>query len=361
VPKLRWRASLAVLAVACLLAALETSGRVLYRSLDGRDNGWWAGAKNIFPVWITMALVVPFCAWMARRFPLDATNWPRRVPLHVLGGFVFCVVHLILDVIVQGWISGPSGQPLPRQVAWLFGYYVAVETFCYWGVTGTFMLVRREREMRERERVAAELERSLRQVRLEALRARLQPHFLFNTLNAITGLALRGEGERVAVAIGHLGELLRRTLDDDLPQTIPLERELELLDRYLEIQRLRFPDRLRIERRIAPDTLDALVPSFVLQPLVENAVQHGVSAVAGGRIVIAAARRDGLLELEVRDDGPGFGANGSTASGIGLANTRARLEQLYGSDQALECAVAAEGGACVRLRLPFHEAPGVTT
>ena len=351
--RIRWRASLVVLAVALLLASLETTGRVLYRTLDGREHSWWAGARGVFPVWITFALVVPFCAWMARRFPIDSRNWPYRIPIHVLGGFVFCMLHLVLDVLAQSLLNGPPTWSFPRQVAWLFGYYVAVETFIYWGVTGTFMLVRHERLVHERRLAHAEMERLLRERQLELLRVRLQPHFVFNTLNAIATLGLRGEGQRVAGAIGKFGELLRHVLDE-VPDSIPLAREMELVESYLEIQRLRFPDRLRVERRIDPDTLQAEVPSFILQPLVENAVEHGISGVEGGTIVIASARRNGSLELDVRDNGPGFDSALPGRDGMGLANTRARLQLIYGDDQALECITPPDGGAIVRVRLPFH-------
>src|SRR5690349_18115011 len=164
---------------------------------------------------------------------------------------------------------------------------------------------------------------------------------------------MKGEGERVAHALGELGELLRATLDDDVPQFIPLEREMDFLERYLGIERLRFAARLQVERDIASDALAALVPSFLLQPLVENAVHHGLSTAAGGALTLVAAREGATLRLEVRDRGPGFGAR-PAREGIGLANTRARLAELYGAAQSLECLDDPAGGAIVRVRIPYR-------
>jgi sensor histidine kinase YesM len=184
------------------------------------------------------------------------------------------------------------------------------------------------------------------------LRAQLNPHFLFNTLNAISVLAMKGDGAGVVHTLSLLSDLLRLTIDG-LPQEVSLAQELELTDRYLEIQRVRFPDRLVVDREIDPDIEDALVPSLVLQPIIENAVLHGIARQAqGGRIILRARRIDASLELQVCDTGPGFEA-GRLREGIGLSNTRARLEQLYGSAQQLTCRNR-DGGACVSIVLPFR-------
>jgi LytS/YehU family sensor histidine kinase len=215
------------------------------------------------------------------------------------------------------------------------------------------MLVQREREMRDREVVAARLEASLREARLSALRAQLHPHFLFNTLNAISVLAMKGENLQVVEAIGHLSKLLRAALERDLPQTIPLARELDVLERYLDIQRLRFSDRLQVTCELEPGTEAALVPALLLQPLVENAIHHGLSTAGTGRVDIRAARSGDSLVIEVQDDGAGFEREEVRSKGVGLANTRDRLVQLYGERQAMECESPVGGGARVRIRLPF--------
>lgn len=232
--------------------------------------------------------------------------------------------------------------------------------------------------------------------RLRALRAQLNPHFLFNTLNAISVLALKGEQESVVHTLSRLSDLLRLSLDEGLGQEVPLSKDLEIMDMYLDIQRVRFADRLTVRREIDDEVLDALVPSMIMQPLVENAVVHGISMRPGpGLVELRASRHDGRVRLEVRDSGPGFqgasaasaareidahagrdagatgrdaGATGpagdrtdadprrrrSSGNGIGLANTRARLEQLYGGNFTFECQDASAGGATVILSIPYR-------
>ncbi|HTK30402.1 MAG TPA: histidine kinase [Candidatus Saccharimonadaceae bacterium] len=348
-----WRPVLVIVGIALLVAGLETSGEILRHIAEGSEYRVGGVVVAELAVWLTFVLLTPACLWMARRFPIDSTNWMRRVPLHLGAAIVFCLLHLVLDVLAQSALGRlPDGVTL-RSFASLVGYYLGVESFIYWGIVGTFMLVQRQREARDRALAAARLEAALGEARLQALRAQLHPHFLFNALNGIAVMAMKGEGERVAHALGELGELLRATLDDDVPQFIPLTRELEFLERYLGLERLRFAARLQVERDVSSEALAALVPSFLLQPLVENAVHHGLSTVAGGSVALVAARDGATLRLEVRDRGPGFGAR-RPREGIGLANTRARLAAMYGAAQSLECLDDPAGGAIVRVRIPYR-------
>jgi signal transduction histidine kinase len=350
-----WRPVLVIVGIALLVAGLETSGEILRHIAEGSEYRVGGVVVAELAVWLTFVLLTPACLWMARRFPIDSTNWMRRVPLHLGAAIVFCLLHLVLDVLAQSALGRlPDGVTL-RSFASLVGYYLGVESFIYWGIVGTFMLVQRQREARDRALAAARLEAALGEARLQALRAQLHPHFLFNALNGIAVMAMKGEGERVAHALGELGELLRATLDEDVPQFIPLTRELEFLERYLGLERLRFAARLQVERDVSSEALAALVPSFLLQPLVENAVHHGLSTVAGGSVALVAARDGATLRLEVRDRGPGFGAR-RAREGIGLANTRARLAELYGAAQSLECVDDPAGGAIVRVRIPYRVA-----
>jgi LytS/YehU family sensor histidine kinase len=197
------------------------------------------------------------------------------------------------------------------------------------------------------------------EARLNALRMELHPHFLFNTLNAISGLVRRREIDAAVRMLARLGELLRVTLERGSVQQVPLERELSFLRLYLEIERIRFHDRLGVDFEVDPEVLDALVPTLILQPLVENAVRHGVARLSGpGRVGVRAARQDGKLILQVADTGAGFQAgNGGTRLGVGLSNTRARLEQLYGADAAMMLDNGPAGGALVTVTLPYHEDP----
>jgi two-component system LytT family sensor kinase len=203
------------------------------------------------------------------------------------------------------------------------------------------------------------------QAQLGVLKMQLQPHFLFNTLNAIMVLVRQQKARQAEQMLAHLSDLLRCVLEDVEAQEVPLRRELEYLQLYLSIEQVRFQDRLRVEITADPNILDAAVPQMALQPIVENAVRHGIGrSSSAGRITISATRANDTLELRVEDDGPGFPSPGSVADdsplnkGIGLANTRARLQQLYGAQGRLQTENDPRGGARVTMVLPYHVVQG---
>jgi LytS/YehU family sensor histidine kinase len=198
------------------------------------------------------------------------------------------------------------------------------------------------------------LQTQLAEARLDALRMQLNPHFLFNTLHAVSALVER-DPSGVRKMIARLSELLRKTMESGAPNEVPLRDELALLRRYVEIMEIRFQGRLRVATNVPDDLLGALVPNLVLQPIVENALEHGAARAEGeGRIAIEARRSGERVVLSVRDNGPGVSAGAS--SGVGLANTRARLEQLYGDEASLTLTTAPDGGALAEIALPFHTA-----
>ena len=208
--------------------------------------------------------------------------------------------------------------------------------------------------LRAREADAAHLEAQLADARLSALRMQLNPHFLFNTLHAVSALVER-DPAGVRTMIARLSALLRRVLDGGDRHEVPLRDELALVRDYLAIQRVRLGDRLDVVETLADDTLDALVPTLVLQPLVENAVQHGIAVSEGpGRLGLVARREGGRLVLEVQDSGPGPSHARPETGGVGLRNTRERLAALYGADATFALERGAEGGAVARVALPFH-------
>jgi len=207
-----------------------------------------------------------------------------------------------------------------------------------------------------REQRARELERKLTEAKLEALRMQLHPHFLFNTLNAISTLVHK-DANAADEMIANLSELLRATLDTQ-EQEIPLRKEIELLDFYLEIQQVRFGSRLRVEKEMDAKTLDSYVPTLILQPLVENAIRHGLEPKTGvGALWIKARCEAGVVRLTVKDDGAGAKVPGvaSPHSGIGIANTRARLKELYGDQARLVLASASDGGFAAEITLPYRD------
>jgi LytS/YehU family sensor histidine kinase len=236
----------------------------------------------------------------------------------------------------------------------ILAVFLLANVVTYWGVLGVCWTIEALRLSRERELRASQLEAQLAGARLERLQTQLHPHFLFNALNSVLPLVFR-DREAAALTVSRLEQLLRRSLEADAAQLAPLFRELEFLEIYLEIQKTRFGDRLRVAFDIPAELTAARVPNLILQPLVENAIKHGVSAQPGaGRVAISARREDGMLVLRVRDDGPGLSdLPRPGGSGVGLANTRERLRQLYGDEQRLDLVNAPEGGLEVSVTLPF--------
>jgi sensor histidine kinase YesM len=254
-----------------------------------------------------------------------------------------------------------------KNFATTFGTLVVIDfhstVISYWTVLAAQAGLRyyREYQLREQQALrlelqASELKAQLTRAQLSALKMQLQPHFLFNTLNAITVLVRQHKSQLAEETLGRLSDLLRCVLEDVEAQEVPLRRELEYLRLYLAIQEVRFEDRLTAGIAADPEALDAAVPQMALQPIVENAIRHGIGRHStAGNIEIIASILDGNLVIKVEDDGPGFSAEGSPrATGIGLANTRARLAQLYGDRGQLMTSNRVGGGAVVTLIIPYH-------
>jgi two-component system, LytTR family, sensor kinase len=226
---------------------------------------------------------------------------------------------------------------LPTYFVILFGYYA----FHYYA------------KYRDRELSASQLEARLSQAQLQALKMQINPHFLFNTLNTISSLMYTDTAAADAM-MTRLSELLRLTLDKE-GQEVTLREEIDLLQRYLDIERIRFEERLHVTMDVEPAALEGRLPNFSLQPIVENAIRHGIAArPEGGRLDISATRGERMLEIRLRDDGPGLASEDARREGIGVANTRARLAQLYGSDHRFEMVNAPGGGLLVTIAVPFH-------
>jgi LytS/YehU family sensor histidine kinase len=226
----------------------------------------------------------------------------------------------------------------------------------YWAVVGLVHAVDFHRESQERELTAAQLQTRLAEAQLQSLQRQLHPHFLFNTLHTISALMHR-DTEAADAMLARLSDLLRLTLERIGTQVLPLKEELDFVEKYLEIEQARFGDRLQVRFDTPPGTLDAAVPNLLLQPLVENAVRHGIGPKVGGGRVEVVARRDGdMLKLVVRDTGYGVPAEKLTAlntGGVGLSNTRSRLETLYPGRHRFEFQSSAAGGLEVSVVIPF--------
>jgi two-component system, LytTR family, sensor kinase len=314
------------------------------------------------------AALTPVLFWLTSRYSLERTNRVARVLFFVGVGFVVAMAveallaYLRFEVfVIPMRRRPPTFNPLfgITRLFWLDDLMVYFAIVAAGFARDYFRRYQARREEAAQLRAqTAELHAQLAEARLAALRTQLNPHFLFNTLHAVSTLVER-DPRGVRRMIARLSELLRSSLEGSDEQEVPLEEELAFLNRYLEIMQIRFQGRLEVDTRVDNAVMDALVPTLILQPLVENAVKHGVSKVAGtGRIEIRAYRdAEDRVVLSVRDNGPGLdGAEDAPrGEGVGLANTRARLQQLYGSDQSLTLHPAPDSvGLVAEVTLPYH-------
>ncbi|HEV8610700.1 MAG TPA: histidine kinase [Thermoanaerobaculia bacterium] len=305
------------------------------------------------------AAFTPLVAHLARRFPISGRSRARTFGVHFAASALVATAHGTLFALVYPPLMGVPFHFLHqlRGVPSILTVFLLANLLTYWGVLGICWTIEALRLSRERELRASQLEAQLAAARLERLKTQLHPHFLFNALNSVLPLVFR-DRDAAATTVLRLEELLRRSLEADAAQLVPLSRELEFLEMYLEIQKTRFQDRLRVAFDVPSELVSARVPNLILQPLVENAIKHGVSTQPGaGRVAISARREDGMLVLKVRDDGPGLTnpprTGAGPGSGLGLANTRERLRQLYGDEQRLDLVNMPEGGLEVRVALPL--------
>ena len=344
---------------------------------------WEDALQMTLHQWLPWALLSPFIIWFTARFPIERNGWWLRIPLH-LGACILFVAAcgLLSDYLVkpppppwggQGPMSparqpgegrpdpgpgrpsrggGPHGHPGWSRVQFSVPTYLIIVSLSH-----TVVYFRRAQH---RGRRALELEAHLAQARVQTLRMQLHPHFLFNTLNAISTL-VHTDPRAADEMIGGLSEMLRFSLDSAAEPEVPLRRELDFLNHYLQIQQVRFGPRLRVEQNISPEVEQALIPTLMLQPLVENSIRHGIEPkLAPGVIGLRATRVGDVLRLSIRDTGVGFPdrtAPGNAApKGIGIANTRARLQSLYPGRHRFELRNDPAGGAVVELEIPFHTA-----
>lgn len=322
---------------------------------------------------LTYIPLTPFVFTLANRFQVQRSNWVKNSLILLAGGLVFTVAQVALRGIT------PYAYWDPRVRHWVVAFW-DVQTHSLriqWFMLRTMFLsavvddvvttylpivliahvMSYYRRFRRRELRTSQLQALLDKARLQSLKSQLQPHFLFNTLNSISALMLTNV-EAADRMITRLGDLLRISLESAGTQMTTLSRELEFVNCYIEIEKVRFEERLKVNIDVAPEALDASVPHLLLQPLVDNAIKHGISRlVSGGEIRISATHDGTDLHLEVRDNGPGFKeASRSTAGGVGLRITRERLETIYGQDQSVELLSLPEGGVAARVSIPFRPA-----
>ena len=312
--------------------------------------------------WYVWALLTPVVLWFTRAHPIRGSERWRDIARHSLLAIVMAFLHAVGAVQLMMWTLGPprrGGAPLTMS------HYITQELpaemftgfYKYWLIVLIYSALLNQRKLREREVAAAQLETKLSQAQLQALKMQLHPHFLFNTLHAVSMLNFTDVDAANRMLV-QLSDLLRTTLDNSGAQEVRLRQELDFLRRYLEIEQTRFHDRLRVNIDADPKLLDAQVPNLILQPLVENAIRHGIGKLArAGRVEIRAFRQENDLVLEVQDDGAGLPHSWDSErdAGIGLSNTKARLRQLYGERHSFE--MISRDGVLVRIRLPLSFGP----
>jgi two-component sensor histidine kinase len=341
-----------------LLFAVETY--VTQNSVDSAHPVTWGIAlSRSFKTWYVFGVLSLGVIWFSGRNLLTPGRLGRWLAGHVGCLVLFCVADICLSAwLVNGEVSVQTGKPLTfsYMLSHYWAHYSFSDLMIYLFVLLAYTGWHYYRQFKEGEMQACDLERELAEARLQALRMQLNPHFLFNTLHAVSAL-IHDQPQTADRVLARLSDLLRLSLDTSRAQEIPLREELAFLDSYLEIEQARFSDRLVVRKEIAPDTQNALVPSLILQPLVENAIRHGIEPrEEKGEVTIRTRRENDTLVLSVSDNGAGLnGSNSATGrNGVGLSNTRSRLLHLYGSNSKLNLANAGGGGLEACIEMPFH-------
>jgi two-component system, LytTR family, sensor kinase len=340
-------------AIGLLLAAQW----VLASGTSGSTIRWSYALTWVLPEWYLWAAFTPLVFALAARFPFGRATWRRSAAVHLIAAAVLGVAHGAAFALVTWRLPWADivHVPLDRLVSNLVTKKIVTNLIVYGGLVGLRHALSVYRRQRERELRASQLEAALARAHVHALRMQLHPHFLFNALHTLSELIHR-DPRAADRMVTRLGDMLRATLDSGGAEEVPLRQELALLERYLDIERIRFSDRLDVDVRVDPECLAAAVPNLILQPLVENAIRHGIASRPGAhRVEICAEVSGDCLRVCVRDDGAGL-ADGA-ATGVGLGNSRARIEQLYGPRGKLELANIDGGrGLEVTLSIPFRTA-----
>ncbi len=334
----------------------------MYQSV-GKPFQWWFAITIGLADWYMWAALAPMVIHLTRQHPLGGRRWPYHLVIHV-------IVCLLLSFLIIAFLSAlyyvlspfrdlELGRKLGGWFQLIYLEQLVFYLWVYFAIVGASHALDYYRRYRGGELHAARLEAQLAQTQLQMLKMQLHPHFLFNTLNALSAL-IHKDLDLADQMIARLGDLLRMTLQNEGTQEVPFCKELEFIQAYLEIEKARLGPRLKISMKCEPEVMDAAVPNLVWQPVVENAIRHGIAPrPEGGWLWMRAQRLGDRMHLEVSDDGPGLSGEPQSAfgKGIGLSNTRARLEQLYGRDHRFELCNRPEGGLRVSLDIPFRVVP----
>lgn len=344
------RIAFAIWSIPALLSTFET---VMFSAMAKHPIPVWKAFASEAPQWYCWALLTPVIAGMGERFPLRRPFKARNFLANLGASLLASLFTAFMQALVNSALR-PSKRTIPQSTVSWFLSGLPATTLAYFAILAVAMALASNARLRERERRAAQLEAELREAQLGALRMQLQPHFLFNSLNAIMALVRDRETERAIHALSLLSDILRTAVNAGDANETTLAQEIEFVTRYLDIERVRFGERLAVDISAPDELLTARVPIFILQPFVENALKHGILRErAGNRITITARKEGGSLHLRVEDDGRGLAA-ATGEPGVGIRNARSRLERMYGSASALTIGAGASGrGVCVDISLPY--------
>jgi two-component system, LytTR family, sensor kinase len=341
--------SLIVFAASAVVALVDTAMSLVRVP----ENTFAWEFPRLLLAWLTLGVFAPVVVLAAYRVRFGRTNAAVAIAIHGILAFLCAGAHYALLALIHRWLLNNT-TPYWRAVRDLFLYYAHFDVIAYALIVGCVHAWMSHAEARERELAAQTLRADLSEARLRALRSQLHPHFLFNAMNAIAMLVRSGNQEAAVGTLAKLSDLFRRVIRENPGHQVPLREEIDFATDYLDIERTRFGDRLTVSIDAPDDTLDVLVPDLVLQPLVENAMRHGVAQTSRRcHLSIVARRSNGQLTLRVSDDAKGLSPERpSDNPGVGLANTRARLDHLHGSDARLSVANNEEGGVTAQIILP---------
>lgn len=334
-----------------ILALLFIPQTYIANAIASNPMTVWEAMEANLALFYTWAALTPVVLWLGRRFPIERKRIFRNSTILFFLAAPIVLFHVITLDYMNGLLSGElRGLSPPTPLRGMLVYLGAFDIIFYWTILAVSHALLYFRKYQEREF-------RLAQAQLQALKTQLHPHFLFNTLNAISELIYEAPAT-AEQTLTQLSHLLRLSLKTDQEQEIALREELDFLKNYIEIHQTLMQERLTVCWDIAPETYNALVPNLILQPLVENSIRHGIASRArGGMIEIRASHIDGTLNLEVCDDGVGLSSSAAstTQSGVGITNTRARLQYLYGDCYRFDLSAPPKGGLSVNVRIPFRE------
>lgn len=361
-----WVRGAIVVGVWTLLGVIYAAPIYVEVTSEGMSHAAWRVFSWGILTWLAWAPLTPLITWLGRRFSFVESSWKTSLLVHVPSFVTISAIHsavaAAITLLIRPFDNMDKGPTtfMPRFLSRFKGS-IGGDLLIYAGIIGVYYAIDYYFKYREREFRAAQLETQLAVAQLDSLRMQLHPHFLFNTLNGIVGLVRDNRNQAAVGMLVGLSDLLRHALEHSNEQEVTLKEELDFIQIYLNIQQMRFSDRLKVETDIDPKTLKALVPNLLLQPLAENAIKHGFSQRSmSGLIRLTSHIENGHLHLAVLDDGAGLPGNWQMKSsvGIGIANTVARLQQLYNGEHRFNIRNREDVGVEVTVVIPFHTSSG---